>query len=175
MPDRLCQIHCMPKMTDHLSPGEIFWQKRNLVKRFVKRRMRYLANIMSTPRESAVQPAPSTAVSGTEASFTTGDLVRVKSREEIQATLDNWNQLKKCSFMEEMAPYCGTHQRILKPVGKFLDERDYLIKKCRDLVILEDVRCEGTIDFGACDRACYFFWRNEWLEKISVPTGATQG
>ena len=84
----------------------------------------------------------------------------------FQATLDKWNQLKRCSFMEEMAPYCDTRQRILKPVLKFLDERDYLIKKCRDLFILDDVRCEGTNDFGACDRACYFFWRKEWLEII---------
>jgi len=172
MPDQLCQMHCMPKMSDQLSQGEILWQKRNRIKRIVKRRIRFLANLMTSPNKKAIQAA-ATAASGTAETFNPGDLVRVKSWEEIKATLDNWNQLKRCSFMEEMAPYCGSRQRILKPVEKFLDERDYLIKKCRDLVILEDVRCEGTKDFGDCDRACYFFWRNEWLEKIPDAAGTT--
>jgi hypothetical protein len=51
-------------------------------------------------------------------------------------------------------------------VEKFLDERDYLMKKCKGMVTLDGVLCEGTIDFGACDRGCFFFWREEWLEKL---------
>lgn len=96
-----------------------------------------------------------------------GDLVRVRSKEEIQATLNRWNQLKKCSFMEEMWNYCGTKQRIFKRVERFMDERDYLIKKSIGIVILEGVLCNGTIDFGPCDRSCHFFWREEWLEKMT--------
>ena len=68
--------------------------------------------------------------------------------------------------MEEMWPYCGTTQKVFKRVEKFLDERDYLLKKCRGIVILEGIFCEGTKDFGQCDRSCFFFWREEWLEKI---------
>jgi hypothetical protein len=49
-----------------------------------------------------------------------GDPVRVRLKEEIESTLDKWNQLKRCSFMEEMWPYCGTNQRVLKRVEKFL-------------------------------------------------------
>jgi hypothetical protein len=26
--------------------------------------------------------------------------------------------------------------------------------------------CQGTKDFGRCDRSCFFFWREEWLEKL---------
>jgi hypothetical protein len=94
-----------------------------------------------------------------------GDKVKVRSIEEIKGTLNRWNQLKGCSFMEEMWPYCGTTQRVLKMVEKFLDERDYLKKKCRGIIILEGVMCQGTKDFGLCDRSCFFFWREEWLEK----------
>lgn len=95
-----------------------------------------------------------------------GDLVRVRSKDEIQATLDRWNQLKKCSFMEEMWKYCGTQQRIFRRVERFMDERAYLIKKSEGIVLLEGVMCNGTIDFGPCDRSCHFFWREEWLEKM---------
>jgi hypothetical protein len=40
------------------------------------------------------------------------------------------------------------------------------MKQCKGIVILENVFCQGTKDFGACDRTCFFFWREEWLEKI---------
>jgi hypothetical protein len=95
-----------------------------------------------------------------------GDRVRVRSREEIQATLDRWNGLRGCSFMKEMAPFCDTTQRVHKPVLRFLDERDYRVKKTKGIVLLEGVYCQGTEKFGPCDRSCFFFWREEWLEKI---------
>lgn len=95
-----------------------------------------------------------------------GDLVRVKSEKEIRMTLNRWNQLQGCGFMEEMRPYCGTTQRVLKRVERFLDERDYLVKKCKGIVLLEDVLCQGMKDFGRCDRSCHIFWREEWLEKV---------
>lgn len=96
-----------------------------------------------------------------------GDRVRVRSRSEIEATLDNWNRLKGCVFMPEMWQFCDTTQSVFKRVERFLDERDYLIKKASGLYILENVLCSGTIDFGPCDRSCFFFWRKEWLERVN--------
>jgi hypothetical protein len=99
-------------------------------------------------------------------SLKAGDPVRVRSQEEIGATLNYWRQLKGCTFMEEMKPFCGTTQRVLKPVERFLDERDYRIKKTRGIILLEGLTCQGTERFGRCDRSCFYFWREEWLEKI---------
>jgi hypothetical protein len=93
--------------------------------------------------------------------------VRIRSKEEIRATLDNWNQRRGCSFLDEMWPYCGTQQRVFKRVERFLDERDYLTKRCKGIVLLEGLICEGTKYFGPCDRSCFYFWREEWLEKMS--------
>lgn len=96
-----------------------------------------------------------------------GDLVRVKSEEEIMATLNHLGQSRGCSFMADiMTPYCGTSQRVLKSMERFVDERDLRVKKCKGLILLEGVMCEGTTIFGRCDRACFMFWREEWLEKI---------
>ena len=96
-----------------------------------------------------------------------GDMVRVKSIEEIKATLNHVGQTKGCSFISSvMGPYCGTVQRVLKPMERFVDEREMRVKKCKGLVLLEGVICEGTTSYGRCDRCCYVFWRNEWLEKI---------
>lgn len=95
-----------------------------------------------------------------------GDVVRVRSRAEIETTLNHWGQLKGCKFMPEMVQYCNTTQRVLKPMERFVDERELQVKKCKGIILLEGVNCQGTLDFGRCDRACFLFWREEWLEKI---------
>jgi hypothetical protein len=102
-----------------------------------------------------------------------GELVRVRSEEEIRATLNHWRQLKGCTFMPEMAPYCGTTQRVFKVMGRFVDERDLQVKRCRGIVLLEGLHCQGTAEFGPCDRSCLYFWREEWLEKLDPGTLAT--
>lgn len=95
-----------------------------------------------------------------------GEYVRVRPREEIQATLNPWNDLKGMAFISEMWQYCGTTQRVFKRVERFVDERDYRVKKVRGVVILEGVNCVGTSFYGKCDRTCFFFWREEWLERL---------
>jgi hypothetical protein len=97
--------------------------------------------------------------------FNQGDWVRVRSREEILSTLDPFKELKGCAFLPEMYKYCGTQQRVLRAMQYFMDERDYKLKKVRGVILLENVICNGTAAFGACDRCCFLFWREEWLEK----------
>jgi hypothetical protein len=160
-----CQLQCLNETSKLLGFFEVLWQSHRRLHRILKRRVHYLKNLAAqlnkscTSAEHAAKPVQGIRLQA-------GDRVRIKSKEEIQATLNHWNQLKGCSFMDEMWPYCGTEQRILKRVEKFLDERDYLIKKCCGIVILDGVFCEGTRDFGSCDRTCFFFWREEWVEKI---------
>ncbi|NOZ81322.1 MAG: hypothetical protein GXP63_06655 [DPANN group archaeon] len=160
-----CQLYGFEGMAEPLGFTSRIWQRRNRLRRILKRRKNYIVNMLS----EIVAPgkaATNASVQGNAAVLHPGDLVRVRSREEILSTVNRWNQLKGCAFMEEMWPFCGSTQRVLKRVEKFLDERDYLMKKCRGIVILEGVFCEGTKDFGACDRTCFFFWREEWLEKV---------
>jgi hypothetical protein len=44
--------------------------------------------------------------------------------------------------------------------------------KCRNIVLLENVYCDGSghPDTRGCDRMCFFFWRTEWLERVGPPT-----
>lgn len=95
-----------------------------------------------------------------------GDWVRVRSWEEIQPMLDPFKETRGCAFLEDMRKYCGTKQRVFKSMERFLDERDYKVKKVRGVILLENVICGGTPAFGRCDRSCFLFWREEWLEKI---------
>jgi hypothetical protein len=72
--------------------------------------------------------------------------------------------------MPEMDQYCETTQQVLKPLERFVDERDLRVKTSRGIVLLDGVICQGTADFGRCDRSCVLFWREEWLEKIDQPS-----
>lgn len=157
-----CQIHGLGQMAEPLSSGDALWQQKNRLRRVFKRRCRYLANFFSGIAKSMAEDGQAANLQQPKA----GDVVRVKTRAEIKATLDRWNRCKGCDIMEEMYAYCGTIQRVFKRVEKFVDERDYRFKKCKGIVFLEGVFCEGTVDYGRCDRNCYFFWREEWLEKV---------
>jgi hypothetical protein len=165
MPPPDCQIKGLVQMSESLTWIEVAWQLRHKVKRVVKRRLRYIRNRFNSHRR--IHKAPTGKKNPNKGQpLVAGQRVKVRSREEIQATLDHWNYLKGCGFMEEMWPYCNTIHRVYKPVHRFIDERDHRLKKTRGIVFLEGVHCEGTIDYGVCDRNCYFFWREEWLEKV---------
>jgi len=168
MHNKKCQLYDFAVIAEPLHLGERIFQRRNRFKRIVKRRLRYVHNVFSeiTGRKKELLNT-STEERATVLNLKPGDIVRIKSREEIQSTLNRWNSLKGCAFMEEMWQYCGTIHCVFKRVNKFLDERTYLVRKCKGIVLLESVICNGTKDFGPCDRSCFLFWREEWLEKIN--------
>jgi hypothetical protein len=160
-----CQLITIPHMAEEpIYSIEELWQFKNRIKRYIKRRNNYLIRWIKKHTSKTKENSFDGSASNIDY-LNSGDLVVVKSKENIEKTLDNWGRLKGCGFMEEMWLYCGTSHRVLKRVNKFLDERDYRIKKCTHIVLLEGVNCWGTRDFGVCDRNCFFFWREEWLEK----------
>ena len=97
-----------------------------------------------------------------------GDLVRVRSREEIMRTLDENMRLGGCAFMAEMWQYCGKEYRVAKTLEYFFDEASFRMLKARDLVLLEDLHCSGNVPIFShrCDRYCLLFWKGAWLERI---------
>lgn len=156
-----CQLHSLQPIQ---VPVSGFEQLRHRLKHAVRRRLKYLANVIR--RLVRPKQMPSTAI-GQPAALQPGDRVRVRSRDEIRATLSDWNRLNGCGFMEEMWEFCGTEQTVMKKMGRFLDEQDYTLKRVRgNMYLLEGVICNGTVDWGPCDRSCFFFWREEWLEKL---------
>ena len=99
-----------------------------------------------------------------------GEAVKIRSWNEIKLTLDERNDYKNCGFMAGMKQYAGTKQRVLKPVRIFVDERDLQLKKTKGIVLLEGLMCQGDERYSQCDRSCYYFWREEWLERIEEAT-----
>jgi hypothetical protein len=101
-----------------------------------------------------------------------GDLVKVRSPDEIAATLDERGFNRGLSFDREMLPYCGRTFRVKDRVGKIIDDKTgRLLKIAKDSLILEGAVCSGERTAGCwfCPREIYPFWREAWLQRVEVP------
>lgn len=149
-----------------IPPQSLGSKLRHFVRRYIgHERSQKIHFIMESLRSGARKKTLDCHYEVTEP-LNAGDIVRVRSKEEILLTLDQHHKLKGCLFMYEQQPYCNTEQRVLKVMERFVDERDLRVKKCKGIVLLEGVMCPGTRGWGRCDRACFMFWREEWLVKI---------
>ncbi len=97
-----------------------------------------------------------------------GDLVQVKSPEEIRATLDESRKHEGLKFLPPMREHCGKVYRVQKRVRYILDEHDHRMRKVKNVVLLDGVICKGKGIYGRedCDRSCFFFWKDAWLRKL---------
>jgi hypothetical protein len=95
-----------------------------------------------------------------------GELVRVKSREQIEATLDRTNRNRGLSFDGEMLKYCGQQARVLRRVNRIIEEpTGKMMRFSNDCIVLEGVIC--TADYHQyCPRSIYPYWREIWLERV---------
>ena len=103
--------------------------------------------------------------------FMPGDLVEVKPREEILATLGPDLRNRNLLFDVEMLPYCGRRARVLRKVARILDERTGKMIKLSDCYLLEDVICLGLYH-RFCQRAITPYWRSGWLRKVEESAAA---
>jgi hypothetical protein len=96
-----------------------------------------------------------------------GDWVEVRSVEEILATLDGEGCLDALPFMPEMVQYCGKTFRVVKSAHKTCNTLGGGgIRRMRDAVHLEGVRCDGDAH-GGCQAGCLLFWKAAWLKPVS--------
>lgn len=101
--------------------------------------------------------------------FDVGSTVRVRSLEDIIRTLDPERRLDGCLFTPQMEQYSGHMYEIIKIVRGVFDERHCRMHQTRTtLYILDDLICDGQVVCfpSRCDRSCYFFWHERWLEAL---------
>jgi hypothetical protein len=99
-----------------------------------------------------------------------GEIVEIKSREEIFATLDENDTTQGLRFDGEMLKYCGRRARVLRRIEKIIDEKTgRMLTIRRDCVILDGVICRGDYH-RSCPRAIYPYWREAWLRRVEGPS-----
>ncbi len=94
-----------------------------------------------------------------------GELVQVKTTQEIEPTLDPKNKNRGLSFDVEMVKFCGGKYRVLRRVERIIDERTgKMMRLPNECIVLDGVVCPGEFH-SLCSRGGYPFWREIWLRR----------
>jgi hypothetical protein len=100
-------------------------------------------------------------------SFKDDDMVEIKPFDEIFKTLDKEGRHRGLSFTKEMIQFCGQRFKVYKKLERIVLESTGEMRRMRTpTVILDGVFCDGSAH-GNCDRSCFCFWREVWLNPVS--------
>ena len=120
-------------------------------------------------------------VSSQSLNLKAGEWVRVRTKEEILATLDRNGRLEEFPFMPQMLQYCGQKLRVIKHAHKLCDTQFATEgRSMKDAVVLEGLRCDGKA-FGGCEMGCVLIWKEAWLRRaddsglVQLPTASNAG
>jgi len=99
-----------------------------------------------------------------------GDVVEVRSAEEILATLDERGELDNLPFMPEMLSFCGQRMTVHKVAHKICDTISRSgMRRMSNAVYLAGARCDGSAH-GGCQTACQMLFRDQWLKRVEAGT-----
>ncbi len=100
-----------------------------------------------------------------------GELVRVRSKHEIEQTLNARRQNRGLWFDAEMVPYCGKGGfRVLRRVEKVVDEKTgAMLRLANPCIVLDGVTCSGRYlqERMFSPKHEPMFFREIWLERVS--------
>lgn len=121
--------------------------------------LRSLEHALVRLRDRRAPAAPE----GEPSRFGVGDWVRVRSADEIRATLDANDKLRGLLFMEQQWGFCGRTYRVDRVLVRLLDS-GRTFKSVSRTVSLEGVTCDGLDGAAGCGHSCALYFRDEWLE-----------
>lgn len=96
-----------------------------------------------------------------------GEIVEVRSFDEIVTTLDKHGKNKGLTFEPDMKIFCGKQFKVRNRLDKMILERSGKMIDVKNSVILEGVTCECYFAFGGCPRKEFQYWREIWLKRVN--------
>jgi hypothetical protein len=116
------------------------------------------------PRQGSLKKTPKLQLN-----LEPGELVLVKSHDEIVDTLDENNKNRGLWFDLEMVKYCGGTYRVLSRVETIIDHKTgRMLNLPNDCIILEGVTTRGD-HHRFYPQNEYPFWREIWLRRVPDP------
>jgi len=101
-----------------------------------------------------------------------GDTVRVRTKREIEETLNVRRRNRGLWFDGEMLRFCGGVHRVASRVDRLIDEGSgALLDISNPCIVLEGVTASGEY-LGLCPQNEVILWREIWLERVSGGEGA---
>ena len=103
-----------------------------------------------------------------------GEIVRVKSRDQIAETLGHNGRNRGMSISTEMTRCCGGEAEVRHRVDRIIVEKTGKMRELQNTVMLRDLRgnpslCEECLcadAMGDCPRGELMYWREIWLERV---------
>lgn len=98
-----------------------------------------------------------------------GELVRVKSHEEIKQTINTGGKNRGMWYDHEMVKFSGHEYRVDRRVERIIDEvSGKMLHMKQPCIVLDKVWCtaEYTDRRLMCRRAVTTYWRENWLERV---------
>jgi hypothetical protein len=105
--------------------------------------------------------------SNTSECLTPGTPVRVRSRQEIEASLDENGMLEGVRFVAEMVQFCGRVFTVTGCIERTWEEARQGMRQTFKAVLLDGLRCDGSAH-GGCPKRCSLLWKESWLEVASI-------
>jgi hypothetical protein len=103
-----------------------------------------------------------------------GELVEIRSREEIFRTVNEGNFNRGLQIDEEMTKYCGGRYRVTSRVTRIINERSGEMMHFKNpCIVLDDVNCMGEYSAKRllCPRRITAYWREIWLKRVEETPG----
>ena len=103
------------------------------------------------------------------AKFREGDVVRVRSKSDVLSSVDTPNKFLESLFVDQILDYCGKQFKVYKILYHYFDEHKYrMFKVIEPLYMLDGLICYGEDEMFEvkCNRSCYLFLHETWLEKV---------
>ncbi len=98
-----------------------------------------------------------------------GELVQVRSKEEIAQTVNQDSRNRGLWFDVEMVPFCGRTFRVLSRVDRLIDENTgRMLHPTTACIILDGATCGGCLSRNRlfCPRSIYPYWHEIWLKRV---------
>ena len=121
---------------------------------------------------------PNTRTPSESLNLQPGELVRVKSRAQIAATLDANGRNRGMAICEEMTYLCGKEAEVRIRVDRIIEEKTGKMRPLEHSVMLRNLEgdpraCEECLchaEMGDCPRGELMYWREIWLERAHAPS-----
>ena len=110
--------------------------------------------------------------------LTIGELVEIKSRDEIFETVNFHNRNRGLQIDEEMTRYCGGRFRVVSRVTRIINERTgEMMHFNNPCIVLDNVNCLGEYSARRllCPRRITAYWREIWLKRVEDGPAADPG
>jgi hypothetical protein len=176
VPHELCQIEEMKAASEHspklrvlLHQFRYFWRQEGALPTIGRAANLFAGSVLKLfGIRKSTKPIDRNDFVSDALGLRPGELVEVKTAEEIRKGLDARGKHRGLHFSEEMEEYCGRQFRVFKRIEKIcMEGKEGEIRTLKDTVSLEGVICNGGS--RGCDRACFLFWREAWLKRVNGP------